>query len=286
MGEGGEKMPDVQLGLKAEASAKLDVKAEIPPDTTGRMVDALTDIIRPFSEKRGLKADQIRLQREEVAIEIAKRAKARLAIEQSEPNPVPNKFMVPFLEKASLEEPNSRLIDLWAQLLAKASEKYDSSLQVLSDTLSKISYTDVLVLRAFLKDARSFSGIDIMWGDAYLNGWLERQRLTLKVPIFPQYLANEVFRRFDLAGLRLTAVTVRSERDVLRGEPGYTVYDPNFANDQLALDVLCLYNLIQIDKVPNGKFGEFRISLTGFRITSLGRKLLEICKEEENKDVQ
>jgi hypothetical protein len=36
-------------------------------------VDALTDIIRPFSERRGLKGDQIRLQREEVLVEVARK---------------------------------------------------------------------------------------------------------------------------------------------------------------------------------------------------------------------
>jgi hypothetical protein len=44
---------NIDVGVKAEA--KFDVKTEIPAKSTGRLVDALTDIIRPFSEARGLK---------------------------------------------------------------------------------------------------------------------------------------------------------------------------------------------------------------------------------------
>ena len=57
---------NVDIGAKVEA--KLNVKTEVPAKSVGRLVDALTDIIRPFSEARGLKADALRLQREEVAI--------------------------------------------------------------------------------------------------------------------------------------------------------------------------------------------------------------------------
>ena len=60
----------------------------------------LTDVIRPFTEKRGLRADQIRLQREEVAIEIAKRAHQRLTIPGTKIKPIPNKGLVTFFEKS------------------------------------------------------------------------------------------------------------------------------------------------------------------------------------------
>jgi hypothetical protein len=39
--------------------------------------------------------------------------------------PVPVKFMVPFLEQASLEDPESSLVELWANLLASAAEGFD-----------------------------------------------------------------------------------------------------------------------------------------------------------------
>jgi hypothetical protein len=42
-------------------------------DSASRGLDALVDLIKPFSEARGLRGDQIRLQREDVLIEIAKK---------------------------------------------------------------------------------------------------------------------------------------------------------------------------------------------------------------------
>jgi hypothetical protein len=110
---------DIELGAKASLEAK--VSTEIPSKSAGRLVDAITDIFRPFSERRGLKADQIRLQREEVLIEIAHKALTRLQIENQQASPLPNKFLVPFLEKASLEEKDDILLDRWADLLAACS---------------------------------------------------------------------------------------------------------------------------------------------------------------------
>jgi hypothetical protein len=60
----------------------MEIKANIPSQAVGRLLDALTDAIRPFTEERGLRADQMRLQREDVLLEIAKKARARLAIEE------------------------------------------------------------------------------------------------------------------------------------------------------------------------------------------------------------
>src|SRR3981081_2046102 len=72
----------VQVDIGAKAEAKFEVKAEVPPVSVGRFVDAITDIFRPFSEARGLRVDQIRLQRAEVAIEIARLARQEFVIKR------------------------------------------------------------------------------------------------------------------------------------------------------------------------------------------------------------
>jgi hypothetical protein len=74
------KTPQINIDLAARAEAKFDVRAEVPATSVGRLLDALTDLIRPFSEGRGLKADLIRVQREEVAIEIARLARERMRL--------------------------------------------------------------------------------------------------------------------------------------------------------------------------------------------------------------
>jgi len=112
------------VDIAARAEAKFELKGEVPSNSLGRLVDALTDAIRPFTERRGLKADQIRLQRAEVAIEIARLARKKIEQEHTEPKPVSNKILVPLIELSSNEDLKDRLmIDKWADLLASASTK-------------------------------------------------------------------------------------------------------------------------------------------------------------------
>jgi hypothetical protein len=133
--------PSARVDISAKTEAKLSVKGEIPQKSMGRLVDSITDIFRPFSEARGLRADHIRLQREEVAIEIARRARERLAIEQSEIRPVESKILIPLIEKASLEDiKNDEMIDRWSALLASASKSSDVEpryVQILSELTSR-----------------------------------------------------------------------------------------------------------------------------------------------------
>lgn len=119
--------PKLPVSIELGAKANLEVKAEIPPASAGRFLDALTDLIRPWSERRGLKADSIRLHREDVALEIARRAAKRIALENSNPQRIPLKVIVPLLEKGSQEGADDDfMIDRWANLLASAAEEGSS----------------------------------------------------------------------------------------------------------------------------------------------------------------
>jgi hypothetical protein len=61
---------NLDIGFSARASLEARISTEIPSQSSGRLLDTVTDMFRPFAERRGLKADLIRLQREEVLIEI------------------------------------------------------------------------------------------------------------------------------------------------------------------------------------------------------------------------
>ena len=139
-----DKKAPVQVDIGLRASAEL--KAEVPSKSVGRLVDALTDAIRPFTEARGLRADQIRLQREDVLIQIAEKARNRAATEGSQLLPVPPKMLVPFLEKASLEIDDEELKERWASLLLAASTAYESLLLSFVDILSRISSQEAKLL--------------------------------------------------------------------------------------------------------------------------------------------
>lgn len=175
-------MSDNEIPVKVDVSlsAKAEFKAEVPTSSVGRLVDAVTDIFRPFSEARGLKADQIRLQREDVLLEIAKRAKIRLEIEGSSPQPIPNKILVPLLEQASLEDiKDSEMLDRWANLLAHESSTLETDTKWMIDILSSLngklarSLEDIFNVSKE-KDVYSIENITFVQAQKYFDSTLER----------------------------------------------------------------------------------------------------------------
>lgn len=154
--------PLINVEVSSPISLKAEIKTEIPSESSGRLLDALTDIIRPFTETRGLRADVIRLQREEVLIEIAKRALERARIENTELHPVPNKFLVPFLEKASLEDIESPLIDKWAELLHSAASSYDAAMVRFTSVLAEIGPKELEFLEKLVSGCRSWHAVTQM----------------------------------------------------------------------------------------------------------------------------
>ncbi len=144
------------LSVDIAAKATLEVKAEIPKESAGRALDALVDIIRPFTEARGLRADQIRLQRAEVAYEIARIAKAAAELEKLEIKPPPTKFFVPFLEHASLEDQDKELHSRWASLLLSASTHYEARHLTFIDLLSRLSSHELRLLEEVCLTDKAF----------------------------------------------------------------------------------------------------------------------------------
>jgi hypothetical protein len=153
MGDDGQKPPiSVDIGLKAA----LEVKAEVPKESVGRGFDALVDIIRPFTEACGLRADQIRLQRADVAYEIAEKAKQTAELQGLDLTPPPTKFLVPFLEHASLEDQDAELHFRWAALLLSASTHYDARQLTFIDIMSRLSSQELLLLEEVCLSDKAF----------------------------------------------------------------------------------------------------------------------------------
>jgi hypothetical protein len=120
------------------------------PDLTAASVGkALAPLLGGVGkEVSGLVADQIRFLRWKNAVKIVKKA-ARIAKENDvDPKQVPLKFIVPFIEGASLEDDvkDEKLSDMWANLLASAVTKYESRYTLYVDLLKKLSSDDAKCL--------------------------------------------------------------------------------------------------------------------------------------------
>lgn len=145
-----EKKPNINIDVGAKANLDINVSANVPERSSGRLIDALTDVFRPFSESRGLKGDQIRLQREDILLEIAKKARQRIALEEISVHTLPNKFLVPFMEKASLEDGDAILMDRWADLLATCAEEPDKAHPKYVQILSEMTSAEALFLKKLI----------------------------------------------------------------------------------------------------------------------------------------
>ena len=143
-----EMAEDSKLPIKIDLAAKasIELKAEVPKESMGRLLDALTDAIRPWTEARGLRADQIRLQRADIALEILKKAEVMASLQGVAAKPISSKLLVPFLEKASLEDKDEELRDAWATLLVSACRS-DHALHItFVDILSRLSSQELKLI--------------------------------------------------------------------------------------------------------------------------------------------
>ena len=129
----------------------ISVRTSIPAESSGRLLDALTDLIRPLTERMGLKADLIRLQREEVAYRVAELAAERIRLSKKPVTPVPTKTMVRLLEAASLEEPeDDTMVRLWANLLASTAAGTQSNVPRYISISSDINGNQARLIQAIM----------------------------------------------------------------------------------------------------------------------------------------
>lgn len=198
-----ESPAPVKVDIGLSAKAELKINAEIPRESTGRFVDALTDVFRPFSEARGLRADQIRLQREDVLLEIARKASMRRSLDQPSV-PLSLKFIVPFLEKGSTENLNSELMDWWANLLVSATANSNSQKPLFVDFLEKMT-------------AKDAAELEKIWSALEIVGTPESDAHSF-VSSFVRAKINDPMKEVEVyeAAIRQT-VNELSEKALLRG---------------------------------------------------------------------
>jgi hypothetical protein len=288
--------PPIQVDIGAKAEAKLELKAEVPSTSVGRLVDAFTDIIRPFSEARGLKADLLRVQREEVAFEIAKRARQRIAFEGSDPQPIPNKLLVPLLEKGSCEDiSDESMIERWANLLASASLKlavqprFVGILEELAgaqaecldriafNRCSEFHYPSRILYDAHLEFAEYHLAKDF---EAEMRKFLTREQ-------YVDQALERIIHVFNRPGVMLSAaLIVEPNGDIWADYSAETgICDEE---DLSVLESLGLIRYVVIDFEIGWKREKrkLRVSIFYHYLTALGLGFLEVCSRPRVSDLE
>jgi hypothetical protein len=262
---------------------KMAIKASVPSKAAGRLVDSLTDMIRPFSERRGLKADQIRLQREDVLIEIAKKARQRILEEKKIVHPVGNKLLVPLLEKASLEEKSNKImIDYWSNLLTTAATDKRSVSPRYISILSELTGKQAILLGKIINRIKgrpidNFElALDNLWGVDEPGIIIELNRDGINHDV--DEIFDIVIRCLYINGVVIDTVILNRDKEQWDTP---TQMAELFPCDKFRIDLNILESLGLIKDMSfrDRCWGGYHLSVFFYKVTPLGMDLYAICNK-------
>jgi hypothetical protein len=293
---------NVDLGLAARVryERKRLTTEHIPEDVTRARAGAWLTLISPLTEWAGLRGDRLRYQRELLRIqqEATLTRIAELAVGKHGPlkvpdKPLPNKFIVPFLEKAALEDPDSPLVDLWASLLVSASTGYRSEHLHFSDLIHRMSVEQARILQRMVNRAPDYDElfgqyeeIDEIYTKSdvirFLSWYLTKSRKYYPHPKTEDDLQNFLIEAFDIWCISICEISLHSSaaKRYIPVSPNYAVYHHTEQVDHEILQALGILTKITAESVDCDYAGEHEWSLdvAFYRITSLGLHFVEACK--------
>ena len=271
----------------------IKIEATMSPETVDKIVDAVIGIISPIREASELAKDYIQYRRNVLKLVFDKALRAAASEQMKAPPP---KFMLEFADRASREDPESDLIELWAKLLSSACSDYDSSLQTFIRILDEIGPTEAKVLQQLASTTEGYSG------PAPLSSLLHsaRDKVERIIPRHPLTkfedivsIAKEVFETRFFGSISAISVMLpfdefANERAKLKPGVAYpkkqlgSLFSSLYEGHPLAFDILERNRLIEthVVRITGEKrfvsevdFGEVRFA----EVTALGQNLLARC---------
>jgi hypothetical protein len=103
-------------------------------------------LLGPVAEAGEILSDKIRFYRWKSSLKTIQRAREIARERNLKVEEVPLKFLIPFLEKSSLEEEDSPLLERWAILLSSSANDPSKAMAIYTDILSRLSPEDVRAL--------------------------------------------------------------------------------------------------------------------------------------------
>lgn len=256
----------------------------IPPDVTRAKSRAWLDLLSPITEWAGLngdklrhKRDLLRLQREDTLNQIVTRAMQQVG---ERTTLLPVKFLVPFLEQASLEEPDSALVELWANLLATAAGDYDPRHVHFSSIMSQISSKQASLFRELvsvrneheLERTRDYVTQDYLPQriQRHLIDNLKGNRIHAGIDSF---LAG-VETQFNISGIEVVFISVNAGDESFEPELGYSHYSDEIEADYEILEAVGLIRRVEVEV----SIGRFDLYGAYYAMTPLGYHFANACK--------
>jgi hypothetical protein len=269
---------------KPSTSSGISVK--VPSKAVGKAIETVIEWFKPFTERQGLKADHLRLQREDVLIEIARKARQRLAIEKGGVAPIPAKVLVPLIEAASIEDPNDEyMINLWSNLLTAAAKnlqvepRYIGILRELTARQAQLLHSVAThkwgefdgPVHYFLDAA--YEGEDWIIRDVMLTAAAKQMKSKSRLTEGARLaVLNEVADHLDRPGCAIIQIN-----DKYNGKPVFLSVGSDFDGQHLDFGILSSLGLCQKiceDVYPTSAW---EISSMYYHLTHLGVKFLSCC---------
>ncbi|MCH8491526.1 MAG: DUF4393 domain-containing protein [Oceanicaulis sp.] len=265
-----------------ETKLSASISTEINSESSSRAVDALTDLIRPISESFGWLGDKIQLSRQKTLTEIMRRTKERLDNSDKHIEAVSHKFLLPLLEKASLEDiDEDKLIDMWSNLIATTLTDKVELIGQYAQIMSHITSNQAKIIEEIV----NLNGLEGGTVDHYIDnyfyyningmpGSVERvEEHSANIDDFAAKLAEE----FNKTGICIDTLEIfDAENPDIAISTGavFGIY-----SDDLYLDFenLCRLGLIQKVECFSRLVGRFSVDVHYYIITPIGADFLSCC---------
>jgi hypothetical protein len=296
----GRHLLDIQATAQIGASAKYEVQKtiteQVPEDVTRAKSAAWLTMLSPFTQWAGLIGDKLahkrallRIQQEETLLKIMQEAAPKLANIKSPIEPIPAKFLIPFLECASLEDPDSGLIRMWANLLVSSAKNYHGDNVYYVHLISQMSSLQARLFESIIgprgpgsvlrsMEQNYFLGPDFLSEnirEAFQQSKRHQNTLSQVWNLVSKTLNNEgvVIEHIDLGESR--DPIDRQNDNYTNGCPSYSIYEDEHENDYAILRGLGL-----VEYVDTGYFeidNKWKIKVMAHYVSSLGLRFAEAC---------
>jgi len=258
---------------------------------------SVCDLFSPLTELSGAIGDHIRIYRKLSVLKTLKRAEEKAKKEHIKLDTPPLKFLIPFIENASLEEEDSSLIDLWAKLLVSSSTEFKAEHNLFIRILNELSPNEAKAFNYIAKSHihDSFKGheshyedVESDWDDTF--AYIKIKDLLSKQKEKDLHKINySDFERQLKEGYQQPGVVIYFFYVCTGKEKEYyteSLYDSprtDFDNlfEPVSLSMLVSFGLIRKFESPEYWFDDIGISIYVYTLTPLGSSFYYSCVGDE-----
>lgn len=263
-------MPPDNLPVKFEVGATAEIKTEVPSQASGRLVNALSDALSPFTEGLGFVGDQIRAARKDRAITRLLVAQQRMIAAGLVVKPVPDEFLLSWTERTAQDGEND-LEAIWQNLLISASHAYERRMKSFPAILAELNGEDAHFLESVCPRSQAYDERQVTFA---INGNLQAVHRA-----FGSGSGIDI----DFAGVKLALDTsdlpFARAQSVEVGFSGESRYTPSESYQRIptTFGILIRNGLLETSSIEIRQ-GGVRGNVKYVRVTPLGEQFVKACR--------